>query len=106
MTDFKIPWQPISEYPPENGDAMSNEALREIAIGHSLAGKKLKTLARRQDCDDVLFLINDGPEVAVVHLTWSNRRETRGFPVAHLFSDLAEFMDTRMETDRIEFGED
>jgi hypothetical protein len=106
MMGFKVPWLSISEYPPDKGVAMSHEALGEIGAGHPLSGKKLTTLARRQDCDDVLFLINDGPEVAVVHLTWSSRRESRGFPVAHLFSDLAEFMNSRMEADRIEFGDD
>jgi hypothetical protein len=30
-------------------------------------------LARRQDCDDVLFAIEDGTgRVAVVHLTWTH----------------------------------
>jgi len=106
MMDFKIPWLSISEYGSDNAAAMTVEALREIGTGHPLAGKKLTTLARRQDRDDVLFMLDDGPEVAVVHLTWSSRREPRGFPRANLYSDLSEFVNSRMEADRIEFGED
>jgi hypothetical protein len=106
MMGFKVPWLSIAEYPPDNGVAVSRQAKSEIGPGHPLVGKKLKTLARRQDCDDVLFLLDGGPEVAVVHLTWSSRRETTGFPDANCFSDLSEFMNSRMEADRIEFGED
>lgn len=105
MTELKVPWLSISEYPTDHGAAITREALREIGAGHPLAGRKLTMLARRQDCDDVLFLLDDGPNVAVVHLTWSGRRERRGFPTADIFSDLSEFVGGRMEADRIEFGE-
>lgn len=103
---FKIPWEPISEYPSGNADAMVREAISEIPAGHPLAGRKLETLARRGDGDDVLFLLDGGPEVAVAHLTWSGRRESGDFPRTQLFSSISEFISTRMESDHIEFGDD
>ena len=104
--DFRIPWECISEFPAGNGEAMVREAKKEISAGHPLAGKQLETLARRGDCDDVLFELAKGPEVAVVHLTWSSRREPRGFPDTQLFANLSEFMSIRMKADGIEFGEE
>ena len=51
---------------------IAQELLREVGVGHPLHGLPVRTLARRQDCDDVLFAIEDGTErVAVVHLTWT-----------------------------------
>lgn len=47
---------------------------KELPLGHVLYGKSVKTLARRNDSDDVLFEIIETPcRYAIVHLTWSNR---------------------------------
>ena len=36
----------------------------------------MRAVARRQDCDDVLFVsVDEPPAVAVVHLTYANRPE-------------------------------
>lgn len=53
----------------------SNEDLtiqlkKELTINHSLFNIDLKSIARRQDNDDVLFELSDG-RFAIVHLTWS-----------------------------------
>ena len=85
---------------------MSRETRKEISFFHPLAGRTLITLARRGDCDDVLFQLDDGPEMAVVHLTWSSRRERSGYPATQIFSDRSDFLSTRMEAGRIDFGED
>jgi hypothetical protein len=51
---------------------MERELQRELSAGHSLFGLLVKTLARRQDCDDVLLALQDGTgRVAVVHLIWT-----------------------------------
>jgi hypothetical protein len=48
------------------------ELRREVCQGHVLFGVPLSALARRQDCDDVLFSLNDGTgRFAKVHLTYS-----------------------------------
>jgi hypothetical protein len=44
----------------------------EIDKGHILYGKDIKTIARRQDNDDVLFGVFEADfKYAMVHLTWS-----------------------------------
>lgn len=62
---------------------------REAHPDHMLFGRKLKTIARRQDNDDVLFELLDAPKgYAVVHLTWAERRLASGtFPNTRIFTD-------------------
>jgi hypothetical protein len=53
------------------------ELEREVGPGHPLAGVRVVAVARRDDRDDVLFLLPEaGERLARVHLTWSGRRET------------------------------
>ena len=59
-----------------NIHAMARDGLRrELSAGHPLYDMPTRAVGRRQDCDDVLFSIEDGSgRVAVVHLTWTQRR--------------------------------
>ena len=88
---FRPPWISISEYPAGHGDALVRGAIVEIPSNHPLSGRALTPLARREDCDDVLFQLDDGPAVAVVHLTWSGRPERPGFPTTRQYSGFAHF---------------
>ncbi len=55
-----------------NSEALLNELYKELSPGHILKKRKLKTVARRQDRDDVLFeIIDDNNGYAIVHLTWN-----------------------------------
>lgn len=62
--EFLEPWYVASA--PE----LASELQRELNPGHVLSGKPVITLARRQDCDDVLVGLLDGTgRVAEVRLT-------------------------------------
>jgi hypothetical protein len=50
------------------------ELARETGPGHPLYRIPAKLIARRFDCDDALFELEDG-RVAMVHVTWSQRQE-------------------------------
>jgi hypothetical protein len=67
----------------------------------------VKTLARRQDCDDVLFALQDGTgRVAVVHLTWTHSPPERlPWPGSTLFPSLETRAAERMRSDAAKFGE-
>lgn len=59
LTPISIePWDFIEEYGPNNKAAMEEEARKEISPEHPLYGKSLTAIARRADCDDVLFEID------------------------------------------------
>jgi hypothetical protein len=69
-----VPWHPIDGGTPD--DAAARELRREVGGRHVLAGVPARTVGHRQDCDDVLYELLDGSgRLAVVHLTYSNRRE-------------------------------
>jgi hypothetical protein len=56
---------------------LNNQLNLEISRGHVLYGKDIKTIATRQDNDDVLFAVFDSEfKYAKVHLTWSQSRLT------------------------------
>lgn len=64
------PWYSIEGHADQVA-AMGRELRREVAVGHPLFGLSVEAVARRCDCDDVLFQLLDGTgRVAVVHLTW------------------------------------
>ncbi|WP_257168202.1 hypothetical protein [Bradyrhizobium sp. SRS-191] len=74
------------------------ELAREIARGHALANLSGSIIAKRDDCDDVLVALSDG-RVAVVHLSWSGRREADPrWPRTVIYDSLD---DWRMSLDRL-----
>jgi hypothetical protein len=50
------------------------ELARETGPGHPLYQTSAKLIARRFDCDDALYQLEDG-RVAMVHLTWIQAQE-------------------------------
>ena len=82
-------WQPVADPAP-----LEAELARELPIDHVLAGKRVRALARRGDSDDALFLIDESqPALAVVHLTWSGRREQAAeWPATQLFGSVDAFV--------------
>lgn len=50
-------------------DDLTKQLKKEIHYSHILYNKHIKTIARREDQDDVLFELED-KKFAVVHLTW------------------------------------
>lgn len=72
-----------------------DEFRREMAPGHVLEDIELSPVARRKDCDDVLFALDDGSgRFAVVHLTFSKSRERDSrFPRTWFFKDRETFFE-------------
>jgi hypothetical protein len=83
--NFLIPWY-------SDNSNMEAELERELIHGHILYGKKVKTVARRQDNDDVLFEVFDADyKFAKVHLTWIMKPETSSaWPRTELYKDWKE----------------
>lgn len=82
--------------PPAHPEGLVLELEREVGPDHPLFGKAARALAVARDRDDVLFEIADGRtwSYAVVHLTWSGRRETSGmFPSTEFFDSLDRWLE-------------
>lgn len=59
----------------------------EVAEGHPLFGTHVTTLARCDQCDEVLFGIEgDSPRFAQVHLTWRRAPDTPPWPWTEFLS--------------------
>lgn len=73
------------------------ELYKEINKGHILYGIKVKEVAHREDCDDVLFLLMDGTNrYAVVHLTWNRRVEDNSsFPKTNIYDNLIDLINAQ-----------
>jgi len=86
--DFPLlePWEEISAHE----EMISAELKKEVRKDDPLFGKEASAIARRKDCDDILFEIEGMPErFAVVHLTWSGKKDLHsGFPETTLYSSL------------------
>ena len=79
----------------ENGkEYFKSELVKEINKEHILYGIEVKEIARREDCDDVLFLLLDGSNrYAVVHLTWSGKSEdSKNYPRTRLYNNIEELI--------------
>ena len=65
------PWEPIPE---DHRVRIETEIARELPPNHVLAGRTLRVVAARSDCDDLLCEVTD-LGYAVVHATWSGHVE-------------------------------
>ncbi|HEY4175236.1 MAG TPA: hypothetical protein VGM90_00320 [Kofleriaceae bacterium] len=101
MTDLLEPWIAAEG---ERQGSLERELERELPLEHELAGKSMRALAVRTDKDDVLFEVVGGG-YAVVHLTWSGRRDRNpAFPSTQLFSSLKAWRDQRMTPDHEQYS--
>jgi len=92
------PWEPCPA-------GLEKELFIEVGPGHPLHDCRAASVARRRDCDDVLFVIEGGSHpFAVVHLTWTGKRERDPeWPGADLYSSLQDWIDRRMKPDHEDF---
>jgi len=91
--EFIEPWTAIAE---SINSTFVNELQQELPADSMLYGRKVKAIAQRIDCDDVLFILDDSHQLAVVHLTWSGKSEQHPWPLTELFHDEHEFHVKRM----------
>ena len=109
MTILRIQWcEPWVEV--SDGAArrkLERELKRELAPPHPLFGRSVEAVARRIDRDDVLFAINNGSELAVVHLTWtSSPPDSPPWPAARVFASVDEFVQQCLTPDHADFTDD
>ena len=90
---------------PQHRNGFETGLVREMCEGHSFFGKSHVALARRIDCDEVLFEVDGGPAVAVVHPGYAVESEPQ-WPATGMFTSLAEFEQQCMRADITEYGDD
>lgn len=97
---WMIPWEPIKD----KHEQFINELLKEVGDKHSLYGVKVKPIGRATNQDDVLFFIPERNIYAVVHLTWSGKKDMHpNFPSTKYFDTLEQWVEKCMKIDNKEF---
>jgi hypothetical protein len=86
--DFKEPWYKTDQ-------DLKDQLKREVSKKHILYKKDVKTIARRQDNDDVLFQITNLTNTyALVHLTWSQKvQKDPNYPTTIIYNTIKELKD-------------
>jgi len=81
--------------------SLNDRLASETGVNHILYGKKVLTLARRNDNDDVLYEVFAMDfKYAVVHLTWSNNNHEDGrWPMTETYKDWQDVYQNRLITD-------
>ena len=98
--EFLEPWAKVEEF----ADNLVAELRREAIVGHKLFGKEVIALAQRIDSDEVLYRLNDGSGVAVVHLTWIGEPEQSSeWPDTKIFPTLESWVQQGMMVDHRDY---
>jgi len=78
---------------------LSDQLQIELNKDHTLKGQIVKTVARRQDNDDVLLEMEEG-KYAVVHLTWQKfAYEDTLFPITEIYKNWQDIFENRILID-------
>lgn len=77
-----------------NQNYYEQELYKELSEKHILYGIQVKEIARREDCDDVLFLLLDGSNrYAIVHLTWNRKKEPNPiYPRTRMYTNFTDII--------------
>ncbi len=96
------PWLDMADEPQRLKEGLLSELKREVHRQHPLYGLKGEVMGQRQDNDDLLIELADG-RVAVVHLTWSGKKEHGLWPSTQIYIDRKDFMENRLLPDIEDF---
>ena len=97
MIQLIEPWTIVDSSEKEK---LMEEYSKEIHQNHILFDEKLELIGRRQDRDDILFYLLEKEELAIVHLTWSGKRESDNWPSTD-FQSVKDFINEMMEENKL-----
>lgn len=94
------PWDSLCTEP----SSFENELYNEVGEQHILYDKKVIAIGKRYDCDTFLFQVDNSEfHFAVVHLTYSQKREDPKYPKTKLYKDLNDWINRCMIPDHSEY---
>jgi len=100
--ELLTPWQP-----PHSPSGIEAELRKETGPEHPHYEKAVTAVAVARDRDDVLFRVEGpgSPRYAVVHLTWSQRKEPHPWPRTLFFETVGQWIE-RMKADHADYHHD
>ena len=96
------PWERLKD----SCEALVSELQREFSPLHVLHGVPVVPVARRIDCDDILFATADPSKpLAVVHLTWAGKAERDPrWPSTTIYPSWQDWIERCLVPDHKEYG--
>lgn len=83
----------------------TSQLRKEISLFHVLFFKKTTAIAKREDCDDVLFQLRNN-KFAVVHLTWQQSPHVdTTWPETRIYKNWKEVYENCILVDSAEFSQ-
>lgn len=102
--ELSAPWAAPWHVVLNESEKLVQEFKRECPFGHCLKNVDVSVLAMRQDCDDVLFRLDDSSgRYAVVHLTGQLESDPK-WPWTVLFKDFSDFVANCLIPDIADFN--
>lgn len=101
---FAEPWLDMTCEPRKVKMGLLIELKREVHRAHPLYKLDATVIGQRQDNDDILIELEDGL-MAVVHLTWSGKKEYGPWPATQVYSSRENFIENRLLPDIADFND-
>ena len=102
--NYLEPYWDAIEMDEKNIQSLIKEFKLELPENHILYNKSIDLIARKTHNDDIILELEDG-KIAIVHLTWSSKKEKNGFPKTRLYKDKIDFWNREMKQEILEFKE-
>lgn len=99
--NFINPFWDVDNMEEESAQAIINELQLELSDHHILSNRSVKLIARNAQNDDIILELEDD-NIAIVHLTWTSKKEKEGFPITRIYSNEIEFWEKEMKNKILE----
>jgi hypothetical protein len=100
VSTYLEPWEAVTR---DRAALIAAEIERELHPTHALSGRRLRVLAARCDCDDVLCAV-DETRYAVVHVIWTGRQESSPhWPSTEFFASFDDWRERGMKVDHEDY---
>ncbi len=101
---FLEPYSGVMEMEEKNSQAFIDELELELHDNHVLKNEVVQLIARKTNNDDIILELED-KRIAVVHLTWTSKKELKGYPKTRIYKDKIYFWNKEMKQDISNFKE-
>ena len=101
---FIEPYWDAKEMEEENSQAFIEELKLELHDNHVLKNEVVQLIARKTSNDDIILELED-KRIAVVHLTWTSKKEFKDYPKTRVYKNKVDFWNKEMKHDILDFKE-
>lgn len=102
--NYLEPYQKAINMDEKTISSLLHELKLELSNNHILYNTDVDLIAQKTNNDEIVLELHDG-RIAVVHLTWKSKPETREYPITRIYKDKMDFYYNEMKQDILDFKE-